>query len=785
MNTRLLRLSALIALAYGFTAPTANAQSSLKTITGTIQDAQGQPIDNAEVELEDASGKELAKSSSDQQGHFSFAHIASGNYAVITSKNGYDAGTGKLSVRADGDADATIAITLDASAALPTIDIAAERLDRARNGILVETGSSAYHISGQDIAALPQGADTSFNQVLLQAPGVAQDSFGQLHVRGDHANLQYRLNGILLPESISGFGQTLDTRFIDNVNLLTGALPAQYGYRTAGIVDIQTKTGQLTPSGDIGMVIGSNNTRQVNGEASGSLNGISYYVTGSLDANNLGIENTTGAASALHDRTVQNKAFGYFSYLINPDTRLSLILANTDSGFQIPNIPGQTPSYPLPGVNIASANLNETQRETNRYGILSLQGGIGDDIDYQIAAFSRYSSVQFQPDTYGDLIYTGVSTQVARSGLANGLQADASYHLNQNHTLRSGISYTRETLRNSDQSLTLPADADGNPTSDTPISINDSSTKVTSEVGVYLQDEWKLTDTLTLNYGARFDELDAYVTGSQLSPRIALVYQMTPRTTLHAGYARYFTPPTNELIPATTVASFVNTTGAAASSQNDPVQPERSNTYDLGLSHKATENLTLGLDGYYKQVTNLLDEGQFGSALLYTPFNYAQGKIYGLELTMNYRQNDFSAYFNLARATALGKDIISSQYNFTQEELNYIANNWVHLDHDQAITASAGASYLYHGTTYSGDAIAGSGLRSGFANTDHLPFYTTINLSAAHTFSDSPMGKVTVRLSVVNLFDATYEIRDGTGIGVGAPQYGQRRGMYLALSKHF
>ncbi|MBB3211505.1 outer membrane receptor protein involved in Fe transport [Herbaspirillum sp. Sphag1AN] len=725
MNTRLLKLSALVALAYTTSTSASQAESLSQPITPTIAEQQGQ--------------------------------------------------TQNDTPKSDGTS----------TEALPVIEVSSDRLNGVRNSIQVETGSSTYHISHKDIESLPLGEDSSFNQVLLQAPGVAQDSYGQLHVRGDHANLQYRLNGILLPESISGFGQTLDTHFIDSVNLITGALPAQYGYRTAGIVDIQTKTGQLTPEGNIGIVVGSNNTRQLNIDTSGTVNGINYYLSGSLNANNLGIENPTSSSSPLHDRTVQNKGFGYFSYLINPDTRISLILANTNSRFQIPNTAGETPSYPLPGVNIASANLHETQRETNRYEIISLQGAVGDDIDYQIALFSRYTSVSYQPDNYGDLIYTGVTSQVSRSGLANGLQLDTGYRLNDNHTLRAGLSTTREKLSNSDQSLTLPADADGNPTSTTPISISDSASKVTTQSGIYLQDEWKLTDKLTLNYGARFDQINAYVTGSQLSPRIGMVFQMTPDTTLHAGYARYFTPPANELIPASTVASFEGTTGAAASSQNGAVQPERSNTYDIGVSHKVSETLTLGADAYYKQVTNLLDEGQFGSALLYTPFNYAQGKIYGLELTLNYRQDDLSAYFNLARSTALGKNIISSQYNFTQAELNYIANNWVHLDHDQKLTASAGVSYLYRGTTYSGDAIAGSGLRSGFANSEHLPFYTTFNLAASRTFDDSPIGKVTLRLSVVNLLDATYEIRDGSGIGVGAPQYGQRRGFYLAMSKHF
>ncbi|MGZ9710065.1 TonB-dependent receptor [Glaciimonas sp. GNP009] len=791
MKTRLLRLSALIALSTGISTPftyaqtAQSAQISTQKISGLIHDALGHPLPDAKVDLNDAAGHVVATTISDNRGSFIFSDIAPGNYALNVDKPTFSPEK-KLIRVAKNVSSPTISLTLISAETLDQIVVTSERLDRARNGISVETGSSIYRIGRKDIAALPQGEDTPFNQVLLRAPGVAQDSYGQLHVRGDHANLQYRLNGILLPESISGFGQTLDTRFVDSVNLLTGALPAQYGYRTAGVVDIHTKTGQVENGGNIGVMFGSNNTRQISGDVSGSHDAFRYYLNGSFDANNLGIENPTGASTALHDRTLQNKGFGYFSYLLNPDTRVSLILGTSDGRFQIPNTAGETPSFQLNGVNsYPSANVNERQRETNRYGILALQGVIGNDIDYQVAAFSRYSKVLFEPDPVGDLLYTGVASRVLRTGLANGLQADGSVRLNDSHTLRAGISYTRESLKNSNDSLTFAADDNGNQMGTQPFSINDQGQKTTNQTGVYLQDEWKLNDKFTINTGARMDWLNAYVSASQFSPRIGVVYQMTPRTTFHAGYAKYFTPPTSELIAATTVASFNGTTNAAANNQNDAVQAESADYFDLGVVHQLTPHLTIGLDGYYKKVKNMLDEGQFGSALLFTPFNYAQGKVIGLELTLNYRNDNLGAYFNVARSSALGKNITSSQYNFEQSELDYVSNHWVHLDHDQSMTASAGVSYLWQGTTYSADALYGSGLRSGFANTEHLPSYTEVNLGVSHIFKDSPVGKLTTRLSVINVFDRVYQIRDGSGIGVGAPQFGQRRGMYVAMTKSF
>ena len=140
---------------------------------------------------------------------------------------------------------------------LSPVQVTAKRLDAARNQLSPETGSTIYRFDRNDIQTLPFGPATPLNQVILQAPGAVQDSYGQLHVRGDHSNLQYRIDGVQIPEALSGFGQALDTRFADQINILTGALPAQYGYRTAGIVDIRTRGTGLENGGDVSVIGGS------------------------------------------------------------------------------------------------------------------------------------------------------------------------------------------------------------------------------------------------------------------------------------------------------------------------------------------------------------------------------------------------------------------------------------------------------------------------------------------------------------------------------------------------
>ena len=198
-----------------------------------------------------------------------------------------------------------------------------------------------------------------------------------------------------------------------------------------------------------------------------------------------------------------------------------------------------------------------------------------------------------------------------------------------------------------------------------------------------------------------------------------------------------------------------------------------------------TPNWQVGLDGYYKDATDLLDEGQFGQALVFSPFNYARGRVWGIEFNSSYQAQDFSSYFNIAYSRALGNEVVSGQYNFDQAELNYIADHFVHLDHDQTWTGSGGLAYEWRGTRYSLDGIFGSGLRAGFANTESLPSYAQFDLGASREVYVAGIGEIGVRLAIVNLFDRVYEIRNGTGIGVGAPQYGPRRGIYLGLTKSF
>ena len=681
-----------------------------------------------------------------------------------------------------------------------TVTVTAERLNEARIGIQSQVGASTYTVTDANIQAQPGGENNLLNQVVLQAPGVAQDSFGQVHIRGEHNGLQYRLNGIIIPEGISVFGQTLDPRFVGSLKLITGALPAEYGLRTAGIIDVQTKSGVFQTGGDVSIYGGSHSELNPSVDYGGSSGSFNYFVTGDYLTNTLGIESPDGTSDPLHDRTKQWHGFAFAQDIIDEQSSVTAILGTSNGIFQLPNQRDLQPTG-LDGITglgpdgiltangqflFSSANLNEVQREITHYGIVSYLRTLG-SFDVQVSAFGRFSSLFFTPDPLGDLLYNGIAQTAYKRDEAYGLQAESAWHASNDHTFRAGLIYQADDLTSRTSSQVLAVDAARNQTlPDTPLTIMDNGTKRAWSYSLYVQDEWKALPSFTINYGVRWDQFQAFDAEGQLSPRVNFVWTPSDTTIVHGGYSRYFSPPPFELVATTDIALFDNTTAAADHADATP-KAERADYYDVGVQQSILEGLTIGLDSFYKASRNLIDEGQFGAPIILTPFNYKSGRQYGAEFTANYDPGGpFSAYVNAAYERAVGRDIVSSQFQFSPDELAFIAAHYIPLDHQQLVSISAGASYSWQQFRFSMDLLYGSGLRRDGAtpNGDHLPGYAQVNLGISRPIDLGFAGKpLTLRVDLINALDEKYQIRDGTGVGVGAPQFGPRRAYFVGISQ--
>ncbi|HEU4961327.1 MAG TPA: TonB-dependent receptor [Sphingomonas sp.] len=659
------------------------------------------------------------------------------------------------------------------------------RLDAARASISPSLGATSYGVSNAAIQALPGGDNQPLNDIVLQLPGVTQDGGGQFHVRDDHNNLQYRINGAILPEGVSVFGQTLSPKLVDRFDLKTGALPAQYGLRTAGIIDITTKSG-FANGGEVSLYGGSHATIQPSIDYGGSTGDTDIFVTGSYKHSNLGIEAVDPHYHQLHDATDQYQAFGYLQHTFDAGNRLSLLAGYSDQAFRIPNPRGLHPDsgYDVGGVtDIPSDDLDQRQHERTAFGIASFLHDAG-ALTLQASLFARFSQLDYRPDDLGELLFNGIAQRATKKDFAAGGQLEAAYRLGPAHTLRGGVVISRDHGISDTSSRVFPVDAAGNQTGQ-PITVIDNGAATEWTYSAYLQDEWKIAPDLTLNYGARFDHYDAYRSEQQLSPRVNAVWQRGG-TTVHAGYARYFSPPPFSNVATTSIARFAGTSAAAPNAAAGDTTPfaERQDYVDVGVQQQLGA-VTLGIDGYHRRSKNLIDEGQFGAPIILTPFNYARGRIDGVEFNASYARGPWNAYANFAIAKAQGKDIASGQFNFDAEDLAYIRDHYIYLDHDQTYTGSGGVSYKFAGGTQIGmTMLYGSGLRrdGDVPNGGKMPAYAVFNLTASHRFAGPG---IEIRADVTNLFDHVYEIRDGSGIGVGAPQYGERRGVFFGVSKSF
>ncbi len=255
-------------------------------------------------------------------GRFVFGKLAPGTYAIVGRRKGFTPSVEIATVAANSTFHAHL--VLEAKGEL-SYHVNASVLETARTAISAKSGGSVYSFGHKAISHLPQGAAAPVNQVLLQAPGVVQERYGRVHVRGDHGDVQYRINDLILPSGLTGLYNALDTRFVDRMSLLDGSLPAQYGLRTAGVVDIHTKS-IVKNGGRIDVYGGSHGDIEPSLEVAGTQGAASAYLSGSYVQNALGWNPPAPVENPLHDETHLGKGFGYFSDLVNPTTRASLIL---------------------------------------------------------------------------------------------------------------------------------------------------------------------------------------------------------------------------------------------------------------------------------------------------------------------------------------------------------------------------------------------------------------------------------------------------------------------------
>jgi hypothetical protein len=671
------------------------------------------------------------------------------------------------------------------SVRLSTVVVEAPHADRGGPGVS-QTGANAYGLNARDIENLPAGQNTTISEVLTQMPGVAIDQNQQIHIRNTEGpQFQYQIDGVMVPLDINTnppFLSMFNSMFVSKVDLLDGILPARYSYATGGVVDIETRNGCDEPGGKLSLTAGQRDTVQPTAQYAGCSGALSYYLSGMYQHSNMAFSPATPGPNPVHDLTDQGQGFGYFSWALDGRTKLSLITSVSVSDNQLPNVPGLTPQYSLAGVPAYdSAQINSYLNFRDYLGIVTLSRTVSPDLRWQIAYAAHSIAQLFVPDNNGELIFQGVASTATHNDLDNTLQGDLVYH-HGDHTLSAGFYFGAYRVIADDNSLAFPVDVNGNQTSSTPVTVASNTHAINFLSGVYLDELWQISKDLRLNAGLRWDDLTGFTDSNQFDPTINLSWQLDAATTVHGGFARYMQVPSFQGIAPDAAAAFNDTSGAAGPAGVPTPMVETDVEWDAGIVHHLTAHLSLSQDVFYEINHHYLDTGQFGVVPIFVPFNYTHGTIWGSETALNYKDPHLSAYANLTVGRNLQQGVSTGQYNFDADELAYIDSHHIVLDHQPLVGVSAGASYRWQRFSLNFDGIYSSGLRAGFADTEHLPLVLQFNAGGQVDFHLPWLGKVSDRLTVLNLFDRTNLIRPAEGIGIFQSAYGPRLTFYDTLT---
>ena len=762
----------------------AHSQSTdrIWVVSGVVQDEDLHRVDQANVELRDQEGQLIESQISDNNGEFILGIPHPGIYSIRAFQSTLTSESVIMTVDVDPVTVVTLTLaqrqelTLEVVAPLPPIQH--------------QSSSEIISMSRKDIEELPRGNNIELQDVLLTIPSAVDGGLKQVHIRQDHANLQFRIDGIPIPDTVSSvFTDVISPRTWKRANIILGGPEAQYGNRTAAVIDITTKSGTQPGFGSAQLFGGSNETVNPSFEYGGTAGEtVRWYVQNSFTSTNRGLNPPTLGNTIFHDQSNRNQTFFRGDWQVDNGNNVTWLFLNSIAKFQIPTQPGLSPNPTIVGllqaqdpgfVPIASQDVDEFQKETNQYSHLVWRHDSSQDRYFSLAGYVRHTRATFQTDPLNVLAYTEdpaepfSAANQDRFAYSGGIRFDYTQRVGPDHVIKTGFQVDRTQAVNKTRLRAFLRDGLGDPTGEV-ISRNADNRTIGWREELWIQDQWTPWDQWTLNLGLRFDQIQGLTHDGQISPRLGVTYALSPRHVLHVFYGRLFTPPNLEAVPFLQL----NTLGTTAEPENltkRTVEPERAHYFEVGSSHALGKAVTVELTGFYKLSKNLSDAGQFGSTPLLNFFAFERGWQRGVDLAIKVKFFDnLYGRGNVAWGQCRGKKLQSGHFLLEQAEINDIdSRSGVYCDHMQSMTSSAVLTYHpFPHTTITGQMFFGSGLRTAElgekTNSSHSPSHTTYNLSIDQVLPLWDNYKMVLGFDVINLLDQRVFLNQGEGsIGLG------------------
>ncbi|HEY4239589.1 MAG TPA: TonB-dependent receptor [Kofleriaceae bacterium] len=752
------------------------------TVTGVVEDAFLHPMAGATVILHDTNGTTVAHAATGPDGKFTFPGVPFGDYTVEATAPGLAGDHQHLQLAASEVRSVELVLT-------STEEVIEVHEDWAVPLPTTATGSVAA-VSRQQLQELPGAEDRPVTDVIATQPGFVGDALGNVYARGNHANIQYQVDGIPVPDSVGSlFAASIPVRLIQNLEIYTGGMPAEYGDRLGAVVNMQTRQGLKDADGEATVRYGSYQTVEPAAAYARNLGGVGVFAGGSYQYSQRALD-PPSIDPILHDDGYTGRAFLRLDYSPCEANRYELFATYAHNRFQIPLDPAATPYDPnnprppdqygndAPAYVPRDTNASETEDEL--FAAFSWLYTFEDKSQLQLAPIYKLSrGVLFSDAQHalGPTADPGATTSdVTRLAQHMGGVGSYTFSLG-HHAMKAGVQTDLE-LGATDFTSYMRDDAAGMLDPTATEAGRDHTSALTT--GAYAQDKWT-HGPWVLDMGVRADELHVMLAGGKtddstgVSPRFGTSFAATKDVVVHAFTGILWQPPAP--LDASNAARALGVVPAGENVTYD-LKPETDAYGELGVQAKLATQLKTGLVAWARYAWNQLDDTAVGSTSLLSNYNFSRGRAGGLEGTADVRVGPWLSIFaNGSLGFAQGKGISSAKYLFDADAL--AATSWQTLDHAQTLTANAGATVRDGRFSATALAAYGSGLRTGPDNNEHVPGHVRVDTTLAYTFSPSGY-PIRVAADVVNLLDSHYAYRISNGF-VGS-SYAPARSVYLTLS---
>jgi TonB dependent receptor-like, beta-barrel/Carboxypeptidase regulatory-like domain/TonB-dependent Receptor Plug Domain len=733
-------------------------------IAGAVTDSvTGKPLAGADIRVLRQGGV-IATTTTDAFGRFVVHNLAAGSYSVEVRYVGYRLSHRDVTVAESGEAGALafplapVPINLEAVEVKAAVPLAVDT--RTGNQVFEQ---NQYH-----------GAPTNTTSQILQQSiaGAARAPTGEVHIRGQHAEYTYYVDGVPVPSGISGsLNELFDPEVVNQIEFQTGGWDAEYGDKNAAIVKINTRipTGgfHLDASGYGGSFAA--NGQSVNLSTNAGKWG--FFLSGARQRTDMRedpvvLDSLTGGPENFHNDGTDLFGFAKVQFIPSDRDVLNLDVNRSRTRFAVP-------------FDSAQGIIDDHQQDVNGFVNLGWHhrfrdpaGGDERTSELFLAGLFRDGSLKYMPgvnDQPSFVFYPDTTTPY-------NLREDRTFHvagvkLDYLYRPRHGLEFKVGTLA----SLTRghedfeTADSAGNPG---PASNSDLNG---SDVGVYVQTAISPTDRWEVRLGARFDNHSAPFAGNQhqVSPRVKLSVFPNSANTFWVYYGRLFVPTNVEDLRAITSVAQGDTVAS-------PTLPERDDFFEVGFVHRFPFGVVTKLSGYYKHSKPGIDDNTVPGSAIVSSVNIEQVHVTGIEAVVEVRPpGPVSGYVNLALSHAYGSGTITGGF-FPAEP----PSGDFDLDHDQRVSGVASAVYSAGGLYVSATGIYGSGLTNGqspdasygtglfdFNQSIHVDPSVVLNLSAGYTVA-FPGVALRPELYLTNVFDSKYLLKGAffSGGSIGRPR---------------